>query len=450
MSAVRVHVGRLIDFCPGSLNSKISFLVIGCILSAGCSPASTENTAAVSTPGAPKAKDSAPVRNVAPSNNQLKESQQLPPTTNVDPQPNAKKQEATSDEVDKLLFQKTVRAGVEYLLQKGQADDGSFSKQLSPAVTALCTSALIEHRVPLKDPRIQKSLKYLETVIQPDGGIYAKGSNLRNYETSVSLMCFRRANSDGKYDQTIRRAVDFLKGIQWDDGEGHSVDSTSYGGQGYGKHERADASNTSYFIDVLKSESEDPESQAFQKAAIFMSRCQNLPTPHNTAKWTTVVTAEDRGGFIYTGVGEGESKAGETPEGGLRSYASMTYAGLKSFLYAGISKDDIRVKAAMDWIGRHYDLTSNPGMGQQGLFYYYHVFAKALKATGEDVVTDADGTSHDWRADLTRQLSKLQREDGSWTNPADRWYEGDPNLVTAYALLALSYCDESAEADAAK
>ena len=358
--------------------------------------------------------------------------------------------DANRGEVDRLLFQKTSKAGVDFLLNKGQADDGSFSKQLSPAVTALCTSALIEHRVPVSDPRVQKALKFLESHVQADGGIYPKGSNLRNYETSVSLMCFNRANVGGKYDETIEKAIGFLKGIQWDEGEGHTLDSTFYGGQGYGSHSRPDASNTSYFIDALKSVSEDPESDSFRKAATFMARCQNLSTPHNTAEWATKVTAADKGGFIYTAVGEGESKPGKTPEGGLRSYASMTYAGLKSFLYAGVSKDDIRVQAAMDWIGRNYDLTVNPGMGQQGLFYYYHVFAKALDATGKDSVIDASGAAHNWRADLTGQLSNVQRDDGSWTNPADRWYEGDPNLVTAYALLALSYCDESPQGKAAE
>jgi squalene-hopene/tetraprenyl-beta-curcumene cyclase len=94
----------------------------------------------------------------------------------------------------------------------------------------------------------------------------------------------------------------------------------------------------------------------------------------------------------------------------------------------------------MDWIQRHYDLKTNPGMGKQGLFYYYHVFAKALDANGQRIIVDSDGTKHNWRADLLAELAANQKPDGSWTNEADRWYEGDPNLVTSYTLLALSYC----------
>jgi len=408
-------------------------------------PQTSEQPLAISnTDPLTSAKTTSPV---APSTNDLQPIKPVPqkptPQESTTSQTIAPGSAHSPDETVKLLFQKTATAGTTFLLEKGQAPDGSFSKQLSPAVTALCTSALLEHGVPQADPKIQKSLAFLETQIRPDGGIYGEGSNLRNYETSVSLMCFNRANGNGGYDETIKKAIAFLKGLQWDEAEGYELNSTFYGGQGYGSHKRPDASNTSYFLDALKSVAEDPQSEAFQKAATFMSRCQNLSTPHNTAEWVGKASVDDEGGFIYTAVGKGESKAGETPEGGLRSYASMTYAGLKSLLYSGVDQDDIRVQAAKDWIGRHYDLTANPGMGQQGLFYYYHIFAKTLAATGDPFVLTEDQKKQDWRADLTRRLADLQRNDGSWTNPADRWFEGDPNLVTAYAMLALNYCDPS-------
>jgi squalene-hopene/tetraprenyl-beta-curcumene cyclase len=253
-------------------------------------------------------------------------------------------------------------------------------------------------------------------------------------------MCFIAANKDGKYDKIIEEAIGFEKNLQWDDGEGHQLSSTFYGGQGYGQHKRPDMSNTSFFVDALKAAGEDVDSVALKKALVFISRSQNLPSEQNSMEYASQVTSDDRGGFIYSPVGKGESKAGETPEGGLRSYASMTYSGLKSFLYAGLDKDDTRVRAALDWIRRNYDLESNPGLGQQGLYYYYHVFAKALDAYGERTIDDVKGKTHNWRADLVDALAKRQNVDGSWTNSADRWYEGDPNLVTSYCLLALTYC----------
>lgn len=352
-------------------------------------------------------------------------------------------QAQTPAESNPDLHRKTVRAGVDFLLQSQSREDGSYSKQLGPAVTAMCVYALMSNDIPAEHPQVQKALDYVKSFVQPDGGIYAPESVVRNYETSLAILAFQRANNGGQHDKLIRDAVAFLKKLQWDDSEGHPPASGFFGGQGYGSGKRPDASNTSFFLDALQAAGEDASSSAIRNATVFMSRCQNLPSEHNASKYAEVVTEEDKGGFIYSAVGKGESKAGETPEGGLRSYASMTYAGLKSFLYAGLKRDDPRVQAALDWIRRHYDLKSNPGLGEQGLYYYYHVFAKAMAAVGESEFVDAQGVRHNWRADLTAELAARQKSDGSWVNGTDRWYESDPNLVTAYSLMALSYCRDA-------
>jgi squalene-hopene/tetraprenyl-beta-curcumene cyclase len=116
----------------------------------------------------------------------------------------------------------------------------------------------------------------------------------------------------------------------------------------------------------------------------------------------------------------------------------MTYAGLKSMIYAGLDSRDVRVQAAFKWIQKHYSLDENPGMGQAGLFYYYHTFAKALDTMNLKVLEDAAGKKHDWRAELTNHLLSLQKENGGWVNPEKRWMEGDPNMATAYSLLTLA------------
>ena len=59
-----------------------------------------------------------------------------------------------------------------------------------------------------------------------------------------------------------------------------------------------------------------------------------------------------------------------------------------------------------------------------------------------DDLEDAQGKRHDWRKELTDHLCELQKENGSWVNNKnDRWYEGNPDLATAFALMSLKYCD---------
>lgn len=338
---------------------------------------------------------------------------------------------------DAKIYEKVVGSAVAYLLNEGQADDGSYSAQAGPGVTSLVVTGLLRSGRSPDDPAIAKSLKYLEQFVQADGGIYSPGSTHRNYETSLAVLCFREANRDGRYNKQLANATKFAKGIQWDDDEDTDESSFSYGGAGYGSHRRPDLSNTSFLIDALKAVGTGPDDPAMKKALIFVSRCQNLETEHNTTPFSA---KNPDGGFYYTPAAGGTSQAGTTDAGGLRSYGSMTYAGLKSMIFAGVGPDDPRVKAAVEWISAHYDVASNPGMGSAGLYYYYHTFAKALDAIGMDQVEDADGVKHDWRSELVQELARRQLPSGTWINENPRWLEGDPNLVAGYALLTLSYC----------
>jgi len=334
-------------------------------------------------------------------------------------------------------YEQCMTKGIAYLTTKGRAADGSYSASAGPGLTALVTTAFLRHGRTANDPLVAESLAYLEQFVQEDGGIYQPGSTHRNYETCLAIMCFQEANRDGRYTKVVKRADAFVKDIQWDDGEGLDASSLSYGGSGYGSHKRPDLSNTSFLIDALRAAGNEADSEAIQRALTFVSRCQNLETPHNQ---TAFASKNPDGGFYYTIAAGGSSQAGETAAGGLRSYGSMTYAGLKSMIFAGVGPDDPRVKAANTWISKNYTLQMNPGLGDAGLYYYFHTFAKTLRAQGNDVVVDAKGVEHNWRAELINELARRQQTDGSWSNKNDRWLEGDANLVSAYALLALSYC----------
>jgi len=344
--------------------------------------------------------------------------------------------------IDAKAYGQALDKAIQFLLTKGQAADGSFSAQAGPGVTAVVTAGILRHGRTADDPALAKSLKYLESFVQGDGGIYAKETFYKNYETSLALMCFAQANHDGRYDKLIKNADKFLKEIQWDDRMGQDKSSPSYGGAGYGRNKRPDLSNTNFFLDALKAAGDGPDDEAVKKALIFVSHCQNLESEHNTLPFPA---KNPDGGFYYTPASGGVSQAGTLPNGGLRSYGSMTYAGLKSMIYAGVGPDDPRVKAAVKWLQSHYDLTSNPGMGSSGLYYYYHTMAKALDALGKPEFVDEKGMEHNWRRDLLGELIGRQQPDGSWVNEDNKWMEGDPNLVTGYVLMTLAYCRPAVE-----
>ncbi len=292
----------------------------------------------------------------------------------------------TTDELNRI-----VSRGLEYLATKGQAADGTFTAEAGPGVTALAIAAALRNGRPLSDPMVAKGLKALEGFIKPDGGIYGSG-RLQNYETCVSMICFAEANRDGRYNEILKRGKEFVTGLQFGTADQRDESDPWYGGVGYGGSGRPDLSNTSYLIEALKAADVGGDHAAIQRALVFVSRCQNLDSKHNDTKFAALV---NDGGLYYeipiTKIDPSTSPERYTEIGGLRSYGSMTYTGLKSMIYAGLTAKDPRVKAAVEWVSKHYAIDNNPGMGSAGLYYYYHTFGASLKATGLDEVQDEIG-----------------------------------------------------------
>ncbi|MEK6676935.1 MAG: hypothetical protein AABZ47_14940 [Planctomycetota bacterium] len=353
--------------------------------------------------------------------------------------------------MDPMLAQKTreaIHRGLTYLVASQSSDGGwqAFEKT-HPAITALAINALSDDpRFGPNHPAVSRAIECLLRFEQADGGIYAEADGQPNYHTSVALMALA-ALKDPKHADRIRKAQGFLRKIQWDDGEGYEASSPWYGGQGYGKHKRPDLSNTQMMVEALHASGLAEDDPAYKKAATFISRCQMLSATNDQP----FAAGQGDGGFVYTPANGGESMAGtevvnDRPR--LRSYGSMTYAGFKSLLYAKVDRGDPRIQAAVEWIRRNYTLDQNPNMpgeqSREGLYYYYHVFARAMQTWGEDIFSDGQGLPHSWRNELAEKVISLQRGDGSWVNEKDRWFEGNPHLVTAYAILALQAALESA------
>jgi squalene-hopene/tetraprenyl-beta-curcumene cyclase len=329
-------------------------------------------------------------------------------------------------------------------LKTAQKDGGNFGagpREGEPGLTALVAAALIRNGVPADNSVVAKALKFLESKVQKDGGVYERG--LSNYMTCLAVMTFKEANAGGKYDKVIDAGVKYIKSLQFADGL--TEDHPNFGGAGYDKPTakgRPDMSNTQFMVEALLAAGVKKDDPVIKRSLTYISRSQNLSDDEfNKLAFAKKASADDKGGFVYNlSDADNPDSPKRTPDGGLRSEGGMTYAGLKSFLYAGVGKDDKRVKAAVEWVRKHYTVTENPGQKDSGLFYYYHTFAKAMDALGEDPFVDAKGVKHDWRQELFDELKKRQKDNGIWANSNPAFAEGMPELATAFAVLALSYC----------
>ena len=328
-------------------------------------------------------------------------------------------------------------------LKSSQDENGGWSTSKSIGVTGVVVTGLLQNGLSPEEEPAAKGLKYIESLVNPKAGHIAGDDpklGLQNYVTSVNVMALAAAKRDAKYKPIIGNAANFLKKLQWDDGEQKGNADDFFGGAGYDSKSRPDLSNTQFFLEALKAAGVPSEDDAFKKALVFVSRCQNFKSEYNDRPWAGKI---NDGSFIYSAAAGGQTKV-ESEGGDLIGYGSMTYAGIKSMIYCGVSLDDPRVKTAVKWIRQNYTLEMNPGMppqfGGRGLYYYYHTMAKTLDLLGEDPFVDAKGVKHNWRADLLAARAKRQKPDGSFTNETDRWLEGDPNLVTGYVLMALSHC----------
>lgn len=339
---------------------------------------------------------------------------------------------------------RSIDRGCDYLLSK-QAANGSWSDADYPALTALALTALQsdpeEHHAAKKAEALKKGYQCLLNSVQPDGGLY-RIESLMNYNTAVSVLALVAAKNPA-YAQTIRQARNYLIRGQQDFGTIGEPDNPLDGGVGYGdRYPHSDLSNTVLALEALYHSQHlvrdvpSADRLDWDAAVRFVQNCQNLPET-NPQSWVSGDSA-NRGGFIYF---PGNSKAGETilPDGriALRSYGSISYAGLLSYIYAEMDAEDPRIAAVRQWIQNNYTLDENPGMGAQGLYYYYYTMSKALNLSGVRELQTQNGKPIRWAKELALKLLQLQRAEGQWKNDNARWWEKDPVLVTAYTLLAL-------------
>ncbi len=323
-------------------------------------------------------------------------------------------------------------------LKTQQKPSGAWSDEGMPALTALPLWAVAAAGEKAYAPESDKAVAFLLSKQQPDGGIYVpvpnrKGGGLGNYNTAISLMALQASGSQAAVP-AILKARSYIAASQ------HLGDDSHAGGFGYDKDTQraySDLNNTHFSMDAMRrtQSAEDLRPTSEKKADINWDAALKYVEQMQNKEGDTA------GGFAYN---TEDPKGGATTNSDgrvmLRAYGSMTYAGLLAMVHAHLEKSDPRVRSAVDFGSRFWTLDENPGQGQQGIYFYFNIMARALSAAGLDTLPKQGSAEQiRWREEVVKKIIALQKPDGSWVNANNRWWENDPALATSYALLALEF-----------
>ena len=142
-------------------------------------------------------------------------------------------------------------------------------------------------------------------------------------------------------------------------------------------------------MEALRDTGLPADDPALQKALVFVSRCQNLKSEFNDQPWAGKI---NDGGFIYTAANGGHSVAGKAER---RRPPLVRRHDLRRAQEHDLRRAHARRPARQGGPRRtsrkHYTLDENPGLGQQGLYYYYQTFAKTMALLGKPTFIDAAG-----------------------------------------------------------
>ncbi len=341
--------------------------------------------------------------------------------------------------------------------------DAGGKKVPSVAYTGMIVAAFADAPADVKKKysgAVEKGCALMASKQNSDGsfGEGPSGAFLKTYTTAIVLMALSLASPD-KYKDACGNARGYLKSNQVKE------EGVERGGSGYGdeaptpdgatKKGIVNLSTTGFTAEAL-SRSGLPQDDEYWKLVVeYVKRCQNS-SETNTDKAFVAKLKEkglsigDDGGLFYAANPDpAVHKAGTVKladKETIVSYGSMTYHGIKTYLYAGLKKESPEVKAAVDWVRKNWSVDAHPGMPYdekkrnhlRGLFYYYTVMARAMDVLGENPFKTIDGKEHNWANELGAQLVKIQKDNTMWVNDNPGWFESDPVLVTSYVLNAMN------------
>lgn len=304
-----------------------------------------------------------------------------------------------------------MRRGVDYLLSQ-QRRNGTWAGG-HPGVTAVCTIALL--RSPQRDtPPVRNAVAKALPQIRE---FAEKAPNSKRHDSShiysicVSLIALQVIGAP-KDQPTMLKLRAWLRQFL--------IQSMGSGQLRYpGGQIMPDISNLHWAMEALKlTDALGPAAQVkkiWPRAERFITRCQ-----------VQNYSPDANGGFTYSP---------NTPKNRKPLiWGSLTYAGIRSLLFAGVKPTDRRIKQALAWTRRHNTVKENPGLFAGGYFYYLYLFSSAHLLLEQGSVPELEPN---WRLAIATRLLSIQKSKGQWANTSRLWLEGYPSLCTAYALLNL-------------
>ncbi len=315
-------------------------------------------------------------------------------------------------EITAQQVREAIDRGVAYLKQKQRRTDPpwpDYYKQ-SGGVTALCTLALLNSGVPPEDDHVRRALQYL------------RGQKL-NATYAVALQTMVLCKSGSKLDRAkISQNVRWLESTQFREGP-------KRGAWAYGTWGNGDNSNSQFALLALH-EAERAgvkvNGKTWRLAKAYWEDCRNID-----GSWGYFKEVPGTGSMTCAGVASLVITSDKVRQSDAKADGNRIQCCLQS------DADDDRIEQGLQWLGRNFSVSRNPGTrGSTWRLYYLYGLERVGRLTTRRFFYTAKGEPCDWyREGSTWLVQDQDRLSGFWKGVAG---EDNPQIGTSLALLFLS------------
>ncbi|MBC8229985.1 hypothetical protein H8E77_10610 [bacterium] len=284
------------------------------------------------------------------------------------------------------------------MLKKDNLENkGGWNPIIGPGATALALMAFLHAGVSESDQAVADGIDYLLH--------HAPVPNWEewndSYDFAAGILALQATGNKEKYLEKVTYATERILKMQ------------TYGGWGYGAY--PDMAHMQYVM-----------------FALYAAPKWGIEIPEETFKqvadWVRSMQRED-GGWSYGGTDVGSPWAAS-------SYGSMTATALMIFKICGIPTTDPQFQKGLEWLKRHYTVTSNPGAHDWD-YYYILALQRAMTIPPEQPLIG----ERNWYEEAAAYLLSQQRPDGSWEAGAQE----AAIMATPFAILFLTKAIPSEE-----